>query len=188
MARGADAAGKRTVGIITKCDALQAGDEHLVRDKALRYVWILLTACQVLVIARNTVERLTHGCFAVKNRSKQDVQNRVTIQRRHENERAFFDTTPWRVLFKDRIGIEALKKFLSRLLYDHIKIEFPALVEEIRSLVVACREEVEALGAPRQSTLQQRQFLSRVAAKYQQRVTDCLKGNYGDDWGSDDAQ
>lgn len=27
MARAADPAGKRTVGIITKCDALQAGDE-----------------------------------------------------------------------------------------------------------------------------------------------------------------
>lgn len=30
MARAADASGKRTVGIITKCDALQAGDEQMV--------------------------------------------------------------------------------------------------------------------------------------------------------------
>jgi hypothetical protein len=28
MARAADPAGKRTVGIITKCDALQTGDEQ----------------------------------------------------------------------------------------------------------------------------------------------------------------
>ena len=28
MARAADPAGKRTVGIITKCDALQPGDEQ----------------------------------------------------------------------------------------------------------------------------------------------------------------
>lgn len=28
MARAADPDGLRTVGIITKCDALQAGDEH----------------------------------------------------------------------------------------------------------------------------------------------------------------
>jgi hypothetical protein len=27
MARAADLAGERTVGIVTKCDALQAGDE-----------------------------------------------------------------------------------------------------------------------------------------------------------------
>jgi hypothetical protein len=31
MARAADPEGKRTVGIITKCDALQAGDEQGVR-------------------------------------------------------------------------------------------------------------------------------------------------------------
>jgi hypothetical protein len=31
MARAADPAGKRTVGIITKCDALQLGDEQGVR-------------------------------------------------------------------------------------------------------------------------------------------------------------
>lgn len=30
MARAADPVGKRTVGIITKCDALQAGDEQMV--------------------------------------------------------------------------------------------------------------------------------------------------------------
>lgn len=34
MARAADPAGKRTVGIITKCDALQEGDEYGVRVSA----------------------------------------------------------------------------------------------------------------------------------------------------------
>jgi hypothetical protein len=32
MARDADAAGKRTVGIITKCDVVQEGDEVGVSD------------------------------------------------------------------------------------------------------------------------------------------------------------
>lgn len=32
MARATDPDGLRTVGIITKCDALQAGDEHGVRS------------------------------------------------------------------------------------------------------------------------------------------------------------
>lgn len=143
---------------------------------------------QVLNIAQNTVERLTHGWFAVKNRSTQDIQSGVTIQQRHHNESAFFDTKPWKTLSKDRVGIASLKKFLGRLLYNHIKGEFPDLVQEIRSLVVACRSEIDALGAPRQTTLQQRQFLSRVAAKYQQCVADCLKGNYGGEWAPDDAR
>lgn len=33
MARAADPAGKRTVGIITKCDAVQSGDEQAVRTQ-----------------------------------------------------------------------------------------------------------------------------------------------------------
>jgi hypothetical protein len=35
MARAADPAGKRTVGIITKCDALQLGDEQGVSDRVI---------------------------------------------------------------------------------------------------------------------------------------------------------
>lgn len=35
MARAADPAGHRTVGIITKCDALQSGDESGVRNVTL---------------------------------------------------------------------------------------------------------------------------------------------------------
>jgi hypothetical protein len=33
MSRAADPEGKRTVGIITKCDALQSGDEQGVRTR-----------------------------------------------------------------------------------------------------------------------------------------------------------
>lgn len=36
MARAADPGGKRTVGIITKCDALQAGDEQMASLQNIR--------------------------------------------------------------------------------------------------------------------------------------------------------
>ncbi|KAG0152948.1 hypothetical protein PDIDSM_1907 [Penicillium digitatum] len=71
MARAADPAGKRIVGIVTKCDALQARDE-----------------AGVLRIAKNEVERLTHGWFA---------------------EKEFFSMVhPWAELKKDRVDIEKL--------------------------------------------------------------------------------
>jgi hypothetical protein len=42
MARAADPAGKRTVGIITKCDALQPGDEQQVRIlKLVDFIWLM---------------------------------------------------------------------------------------------------------------------------------------------------
>nr|POE96532.1 interferon-induced gtp-binding protein mx2 [Quercus suber] len=149
MARAADPQGKRTVGIITKCDALQPGDEQM-------------------------------------NRSTQEIQDGVTLQQRNEREKKFFNAAPWNSLPKDRTGIQSLKKFLGKLLYNHIKGEFPALVSEIRDLVLKSREELDALGAPRQTTLQQRQFLSRIATKYQQTVVNSLKGDYDSEWSVDD--
>ncbi|CAG8237941.1 unnamed protein product [Penicillium salamii] len=99
MARAADPAGKRTVGIITKCDALQAGDE-----------------AGVLRIAKNEVERLTYGWFAVRNRSTKEIKESVTIEGRHRKEKEFFSTVqPWTELQKDRVGINALKSFLGHL-------------------------------------------------------------------------
>ncbi|KFY50419.1 hypothetical protein V495_00273 [Pseudogymnoascus sp. VKM F-4514 (FW-929)] len=139
MARAADPAGVRTVGIITKCDALQEGDEP-----------------GALKIAQNSVERLHHGWFAVKNRSTKEIQDGVTMEQRHINEKKFFDTAPFNQLSKDRVGIPALKKFLGKLLYTHIRGEFPGLVQEIRKLVHTCRDELDALGPSRQTFMEQR--------------------------------
>lgn len=143
---------------------------------------------QILEIAQNSVERLTHGWFVVKNRSTQDIHNGVTLKQRNTNEQNFFSKAPWTALSKDRIGIQMLRQFLGKLLYDHIKGEFPALVQDIRNLVADSRATMEALGAPRQSTLQQRQFLSRIADKYQHKVTASLRGDYGADWEANDCR
>ncbi|KFY29107.1 hypothetical protein V491_00184 [Pseudogymnoascus sp. VKM F-3775] len=148
MARAADPAGVRTVGIITKCDALQQGDEP-----------------GALKIAQNLVERLHHGWFAVKNRSTKEIQDGVTMEQRHINEKKFFETGPFNQLSKDRVGIPSLKKFLGKLLYTHIRSEFPGLVHEIRRLV-------------RQTFMEQRQFVTRLVATYQRTAIDSLSGHY----------
>jgi hypothetical protein len=139
-------------------------------------------------IAQNKVEHLYHGWFAVRNRSTQDIQDGVTMQQRHLNEKRFFTTPPWNSLPKTRTGVPALKKFLGKLLYDHIKDEFPALVHELRTLVTQCRESLDALGPSRQTTVQQRQYLSRLAGRYQQIVADSLRGNYDETWDTDDIR
>ncbi|EKV08712.1 hypothetical protein PDIG_65760 [Penicillium digitatum PHI26] len=165
MARAADPAGKRTVGIVTKCDALQAGDE-----------------AGVLRIAKNEVERLTHGWFAVRNRSTKEIQEGVTIKGRHRKEKESFSTVhPWTELKKDRVGINALKSFLGHLLYDHIRSEFPAVVADIEKLSLETQKELEILGPSRQTPAEQRRFLTRLASSYQNEVDRALNGNYSAD-------
>ncbi|KAK7189313.1 hypothetical protein DPSP01_012984 [Paraphaeosphaeria sporulosa] len=170
MARAADPAGKRTVGIITKCDALQPGDEQ-----------------GVFRIAKNEVEKLNHGWFVVKNRSTQEIVAGVTIEDRHRREKQFFSTVaPWTELKKNRTGIYALKAFLGGLLYDHISNEFPDVVKDIEQLSSSTLKELEILGPSRQTTADQRRFLMRLANAYQQDVSNALNGNYDPGLDGDD--
>lgn len=137
---------------------------------------------KVLRIAKNEVERLTHGWFAVRNRSTQELNEGVTIEGRHERERRFFSTTPpWTELKRDRVGINALKSFLGHLLYDHIRSEFPAVVADIERLSLETQKELEILGPSRQTPAEQRRFLTRISSTYQNEVDKALNGNYSAD-------
>ncbi|OJD21879.1 hypothetical protein ACJ73_06779 [Blastomyces percursus] len=171
MARAADPEGSRTVGIITKCDTVQVGDEE-----------------GVLRIAKNEVEKLKHGWFSVKNRSTKEIKEGITIEERHRREQAFFSSeAPWTQLSKERVGIGKVKSFLGQLLYDHIRQEFPAMVKEIEELALQTQNELELLGPSRQTPSDQRRFLMRIATKYQQAVSDALNGNYGLEIGGESA-
>lgn len=78
--------------------------------------------------------------------------------------------------------------FLGKLLYDHIRSEFPTLVQDIRNLVIEARAQLDSLGPSRQTFMDQRQFLTRLAVRYQRSVTDSLTGNNDSTWESDDPR
>ena len=129
---------------------------------------------------------MTHGWFAVKSRSTQEIKDGVTIEGRHKSEKDFFGTVaPWTGLKKDRVGIYALKAFLGSLLYKHISHEFPGVVKDIEELSLNTQKELELLGPSRQTSADQRRFLTRVANAYQQDVARALSGNYDPELDSD---
>ncbi|KAF3168204.1 hypothetical protein TWF225_008681 [Orbilia oligospora] len=161
MAREVDPEGRRTVGIITKCDAVQPGDEN-----------------GVIQIASNKVEKLHHGWFAVRNRSTKEIQDGVTIQQRHIKEKEFFRKAPWSRLGRDRTGIENLKPFLGHLLYEHVRDEFPKLVDEINRLVIETEDSLAQLGIARTTPTEQRIYLTKIANEYERSVTDCLDAKF----------
>lgn len=136
-------------------------------------------------IAQNLVEKLQHGWFAVRNRSPSEIKAGVSMKDRHATEREFFMTSPWSELRKDRIGIPALSTFLAQLLYEHIRREFPAVVDEIEKHCKQLLADIEDLGPPRQSTIEQRQYLTQVASRYQKKLADYLRGVYDADLPSD---
>lgn len=161
MARKVDPEGRRTVGIITKCDAVQPGDE-----------------AGVIQIASNKVEKLRHGWFTVRNRSTKEIQDGVTIQQRHLKEKEFFKKAPWNRLSRDKTGIENLKPFLGHLLYEHVRDEFPKLVDEINRLVIETEDALAELGIARTTPTEQRIYLTKIANEYERTVTDCLDAKF----------
>lgn len=149
------------MGVITKRDAVQEGDE-----------------ATVLNIAKNSVEELKHGWFAVKNRSTRVIREGVTIPKRHERERVFFTTAPWNQIASERRGVGHLEKRLGHLLFEHIRKEFPSLIKDIEKLLDATSRALAGMGQARDTPSNQRQYLTSVATKYQRHVSDSLAGHY----------
>ena len=103
----------------------------------------------------------------------------VTIEDRHKREKHFFaTTTPWTDLKRSRVGINALRTFLGTLLYNHINGEFPGVVKDIEKLSLDTQKELELLGPSRQTSADQRRFLTRISNAYQKDVMLALNGNY----------
>ncbi|KAI9699778.1 MAG: hypothetical protein M1836_002813 [Candelina mexicana] len=161
IAKAADPAGLRTVGIMTKLDALQDGDEPAA-----------------IKIAQNQVEKLMHGWYCVRNRSTMEINAGVTIEGRHQKEKGFFRTPPWNVLDNNRVGISSLKASLGRLLSAHVAKEFPEISKEIDSQFNRLSEEHAQLGDPRQTPHEHLQFLIKLTTIYQQEVEKAMKGQY----------
>ncbi|KAI5805779.1 P-loop containing nucleoside triphosphate hydrolase protein [Geopyxis carbonaria] len=161
LCKKADPKGQRTVGLLTKPDALQAGDED-----------------RILQVARNRVTELTHGWFLVRNRSTEEVRKGVNLAQRLQNEKRFFASPPWNGLDRSRVGIKSLEKFLRTLLFQQIRKEYPKLREELDLLVKECREEIDDLGPPRESPEQQRSALLQLSTDWQFLARSALGGYY----------
>lgn len=72
-----------------------------------------------------------------------------------------------------------MKIYLAQILYDHIRREFPQLVDDIRTKVFELRKLVAGFGESRKTASEQRQFLTRLANQYQTNKTEASRGNYG---------
>ena len=165
LAKEADPQGIRTLGVLTKPDVLQKGDEGRIID-----------------VARNNVTVLNLGWFVVRNRSTQDIAEGVTLEERDMKERDFFSRAPWKSLPSDRVGVTALKKFLGALLEDHVKKEFPNLLKEMDALIEDAERELEVLGPCRETPDEQRRILLKLATEYQSIAINGILGNYRNDF------
>ena len=159
MAKANDPIGRRTVGVITKCDASQHPDE-------------------ILRCAQNEVLHLSHGWFVVRNRSRSEADQGISSVKRQQLEDEFFAKEPWTDLQPNRRGTPALKKYLTDLLCTNIETIFPSLLNDIEHRHQSLSKDALDLGQPRSSVEDKRLYLSRIAQDFNANMSDTLRGRY----------
>jgi len=122
LAQKVDPKGFRTIGIITKPDALHAGSES---EKAF------------LGLARNEDISFRLGWHVLTNRGRVDTN--CSTEERHAKEQGFFLQGVWATLPKNWVGIGSLKSRPSGILRNQIIRELPSLIRDIPKGIEECQ-------------------------------------------------
>jgi hypothetical protein len=154
---------ERTIGIITKPDLLPE-DSSQERE--------------FLELAKNEVLFLELGWHVLRNR---DFKARsVTSTVRDEYEAQFLSRGVWSNIQSAHKGIGSLRRRLSEILLHKISTNLPSLTAEIKLGRDVCRDQLNKLGDSRQTTREQRQYLTKISGEFQKLVHEAREGYCAD--------
>ena len=130
LAKEIDTTGSRTIGVLTKLDIMDAGTDA---RKALM----------------NEEIPLKLGYVGVKNRSKQDLINKLSMAETSKKEREFFKSHPvYKNLPAGHLGTDVLINKLTKIYFRIIRENLPRIVKAINDRVKTAEEELAGLGQP----------------------------------------
>ena len=130
LAKEIDTTGSRTIGVLTKLDIMDAGTD-----------------------ARKTLMNeeipLRLGYVGVKNRSKQDLINKISMAETSRKEREFFKSHPvYKNLPPGHFGTDVLINKLTKIYFRVIRENLPRIIKAINDRVKTAEEELQSLGQP----------------------------------------
>lgn len=163
LARAADKKGTRTLGVITKPDTLIAGSE---------------SEAMYVSLARNQDVEFRLGWHVLKNMDSET--GTWSLADRDIKEGEFFSQGIWGELSQSLLGIDTLRKRLSKVLLGQIAAELPSLVNEIEIKSDDCRRRLEKLGEPRATLDEQRLYLLHISQLFQSLIKAAVDGTYND--------
>ncbi|KAJ1300015.1 hypothetical protein OPQ81_011849 [Rhizoctonia solani] len=161
LAKKYDPTGERTIGVLTKPDRIEPGQEDQ---------WIPLIAGE-----RNP---LTNGWYCVKQLSPRDREAGLSWEEARAQESEYFETAPaWSAIreqLKSNVGSKNLAVKLGEVLSNEIKKRLPAIRLEVDRLTRANELEISKLPAghpdgPRELVMQ---LLARLLQDIRQQVID----------------
>ena len=130
LAKEIDTTGSRTLGVLTKLDIMDHGTD----------------AKRVLM---NEEIPLKLGYVGVKNRSKQDLVNKLSMAETSKKEREFFKNHPaYKHLPPGHLGTDVLINKLTKIYFRIIRENLPRIIKAINDRVKTAEEELQSLGQP----------------------------------------
>jgi dynamin 1-like protein len=130
LAKEIDTSGSRTLGVLTKLDIMDAGTD----------------ARRALL---NEEIPLKLGYVGVKNRSKLDLNNRISMAETKRKEKEFFKTHPaYKNLPAGNLGTDVLINKLTKIYFKIIRENLPRIVKAINDRLKTAEEELQGLGQP----------------------------------------
>ena len=130
LAKEIDTEGTRTLGVLTKLDIMDEGTDA---RKALL----------------NEEIHLKLGYVGVKNRSKQDLLNKLSMAEATKKEKEFFKSHPvYKSLPQGYLGVETLINKLTKIYFRIIRENLPRIVKSINDHIKSAEEELALLGQP----------------------------------------
>ncbi|KAF9438331.1 Dynamin- GTPase protein [Entomortierella beljakovae] len=129
LARQVDPEAKRTIGVLTKLDLMDAGTNSLD-------------------ILAGRAYPLKLGFIGVVNRSQADIQNNKPMTEAFKSETDFFQNHPAYRAIAHRCGTNFLAKTLNTILMNHIRDKLPDIKAKLNSLIGQTQQELSSYGDP----------------------------------------
>lgn len=163
--REVDPEGKRTLGIITKPDHLPAGSGS---EKSF------------IELAQNKDIAFELGWHVLKNRKFEETN--YSLLERNASEDLFFMASNFKTLPKDNIGIDNLRKRLSKVLFEHIKNELPKLRKDLDTTPDESKKQLHQMGIDRSTPSECKAYLSQLSQEYWAICKDAVNGHYENEY------
>ncbi|KAG7443987.1 uncharacterized protein BT62DRAFT_934574 [Guyanagaster necrorhizus] len=127
LARTVDPQGRRTIGILTKLDLMDAGTN-------------------ALDILTGRVYSLKLGFIGVVNRSQQDINAEKSMKDALDSETEYFCNHPAYRNISHKNGTKYLAKTLNQVLLNHIREKLPDMKARLNTLMGQAQQELNSFG------------------------------------------
>ncbi|KAJ5165387.1 Dynamin [Penicillium coprophilum] len=165
IAQAFDPKYERVLGIVTQPDIPEAGSEE--QETYVQFV-------------KNEKVKLQLGWHVLRNRSFETRD--ISDDARDIQEKEFFERGRWASLPRDQVGIESLRRRLSKILLGHVRRNLPGLIADIQERIARNEQTLAKMGVPRTTLQEQRHFLVDISSRFARITNQALNGSYVDEF------